>query len=266
MTISLDRHGGPMGRVGDALGRAGRRARGGAKAAPTATKAVIFVVTAVVGFLLVGQIRTSQRVTRQLSAESEGDLARILSDLNTGTDNLRDQVGTLKLQLFSLQTSTRRDDTAVRTAAEQLDALEVLAGTVPATGPGVTVVVDDPESAVRYDQLINLIEELRDAGAEAIAVNAQRVGPTSAFIPGPRGVLLSSPGAPASPLAAPYRVSAIGEPATLDTALNIPGGALDTLKAQRGVQAAVQRAARVDVPALAEPPTFRVARPVGSGP
>jgi uncharacterized protein YlxW (UPF0749 family) len=267
VTASVDPRAGALGRAGQALGRAGRRARRGAGAARTApaTKAVILVVTALVGFLLVGQIRTSQRVTRQLSAESEGDLARILSDLNTGTDNLRDQVGTLKLQLFSLQTSTRRDDTAVRTAAEQLDALEVLAGIVPATGPGVTVVVDDPEAAVRYDQLINLIEELRDAGAEAIAVNAQRVGPTTAFVPGPRGILLTGPGGPGGPLAAPYRVTAIGEPATLDTALNIPGGALDTLRAQRGVQATVQRAAKVDVPALAAPPTFRVARPVGSG-
>jgi uncharacterized protein YlxW (UPF0749 family) len=269
MTVSVDSDG-PLGRAGHALGRAGRRVRGGAGvggagAASAATKAVILLVTGLVGFLLVGQIRTSQRVTRQLSAESEGDLARILSDLNTGTDNLRDQVGTLKLQLFSLQTSTRRDDTAVRTAAEQLDALAVLAGTVPATGPGVTVVVDDPESAVRYDQLINLIEELRDAGAEAIAVNGQRVGGTSAFVPATRGILLTGAGAPTGVLTPPYSVTAIGEPATLDTALNIPGGALDTLRAQRGVTAGVQRAAKVDVPALATPPSFRVARPVGSG-
>jgi len=58
----------------------------------------------------------------------------------------------------------------------------------------------------------------------------------------------------------------IGNPDTLASALGIPGGALDTLQAQRGVNVDVQRAAKVDVPALASPPTFRVARPVGSGP
>jgi uncharacterized protein YlxW (UPF0749 family) len=253
--------GGRLGRAGQVLGRV----RGRAGTAPTATKGVVLVITALVGFLLVGQVRTSQRVTRQLSSESEGDLARILSDLNTGTDNLRDQVGTLKLQLFSLQTSTRRDDTAARTAADQLVALEVLAGTVAATGPGVTVTVDDPESAVRYDLLINLVEELRDAGAEAIAVNGQRVGATSAFAPDNQAILLIGPGVPGARLTAPYRVVSIGEPATLDTALNIPGGATDALRALRSVQVGVQRAARVDVPALAAAPTFRVARPVGSG-
>jgi uncharacterized protein YlxW (UPF0749 family) len=256
---------GPLDRAGEALGRVGGRVRSGARPAPTTVKTVVLVVTALVGFLLVGQVRTSQRVTRQLSAESEGDLARILSDLNTGTDNLRDQVGTLKLQLFSLQTSTGRDATAVRTAAEQLAALEVLAGTSAATGPGVTVTVDDPESAVRYDLLINLIEELRDAGAEAVAVDGERVGATTAFGPAAGAIVLIGPGTPAARLTAPYRVVAIGAPATLDTALNIPGGALDALRAQRSVQVTVQRVAKIDVPALAAAPTFRSARPVGSG-
>jgi uncharacterized protein YlxW (UPF0749 family) len=265
MTARVAGVGGRLGRAGDALGRARGRVRGRARTAPTATKAVVLIIAALVGFLIVGQLRTSRRVSRRLSAESEGDLARILSDLNTGTDNLRDQVGTLKLQLFSLQTSTRRDDTAARTAAEQLAALEILAGTLPATGPGVTVAIDDPDATVRYDAMIDLIEELRDAGAEAIAVNGQRIGATSALAPGDRNITLTGPGAPAVPLAPPYRVTAIGEPATLDTALNIPGGALDTLKAQRGVQVVVQRTAKVDVPALPSSPTFRVARPVGSG-
>jgi uncharacterized protein YlxW (UPF0749 family) len=258
----LARAGRSIGRVG---GRVGGQLMGGTGATRVATKAVILAVTALVGFLLVGQVRTSHRVTRQLSAEREGDLARILSDLNTASDNLRDQVGTLKLQLFSLQSSTRSDTTAAATAAAQLDALRVLAGTVAATGPGISVVVDDPEFAVHYDQLINLIEELRDAGAEAIAVNGERVGATSAFASAGRGILLSGPGAAPSRLSPPYRVTAIGDPATLDTALNIPGGALDALRAQRGVQAAVLRAATVEVPALAGPPTFRAARPVGSG-
>ena len=253
------------GRTGRALGQLGGRVRRRGGATPNAARAVVLLVTVVVGFLLVGQVRTSQSVTRQLSQESEGDLARILADLNTGTDNLRDQVGTLKLQLFSLQTSTSRDDTAARTVAEQLSALEILAGTVPATGPGITVEVDDPQVTVRYDLLIDLIEELRDAGAEALAIDGQRIGATTALAPDRQGVLLSGPGAPGVPLPRPYRVVAIGDPPTLTTALNIPGGSLDTLRAQRGVQVTVVQSATVDVPALASPPSFRAARPVGSG-
>jgi uncharacterized protein YlxW (UPF0749 family) len=227
---------------------------------------VVVVVASLVGFLLVGQLRTSQQVNRSLAKESEGDLARILSNLNTDTDNLRDQVGQLKLQLFSLQTSNQRDQAAASTAQQQLQALEVLAGTVPVTGPGVVVTIDDPQGSVRYDLLIDLIQELRDAGAEAIAVGAERVGATTAFAPAGNGIVVSGPGDPGTLLRAPYRVSVVGSPDTLASALGIPGGALDTLEAQRGVSVDVQRATKVDLPALPSAPTFRVARPVGSGP
>ncbi|HSS11913.1 MAG TPA: DUF881 domain-containing protein [Acidimicrobiales bacterium] len=231
----------------------------------TLIRLAVLVAASVVGFLVVGQVRTTRSTRGNLSGESEADLARILSDRNTTSDNLRDQVGALKLQLFGLQNSSERDQTATQAALDQLRALRVLAGTVAATGPGINVTVDDPESAVRYDVTINLIEELRDAGAEAIAINEQRVGATTAFGPGDRGLVLIGPGTPNLTLRGPYHVVAIGEPATLDTALSIPGGALDALRAERGVQVAVQRAARVDVAALPAAPSFRAARPVGSG-
>jgi len=247
----------PSGRWGRTL----REAR-----ATAAIRFVVIVVASLVGFLLVGQLRTSQRVSRSLSKESEGDLARILSNLNTDTDNLRDQIGQLKLELFSLQTSTQRDQTAAHTAQQQLQALQILAGTVPATGPGVQVTINDPQASIRYDLIIDVIQELRDAGAEAIAVDNQRIGTTTAFGPGSGGVTLSGPGQAGTLLQAPYRVSVIGNPDTLASGLGIPGGALDTLKAQRGVDVDVQRAAKVDVPSLPSAPTFRVARPVGSGP
>jgi uncharacterized protein YlxW (UPF0749 family) len=227
---------------------------------------IVIVVASLVGFLLVGQLRTSQQVSRTLAKENEGDLARILSDLNLDAGNLRDQIGQLKLELFSLQTSTQRDQTASRTAAQQLQALQVLAGTVAASGPGVEVSISDPQVLLRYDLLIDLVQELRDAGAEAIAVNGQRIGATTAFGPDPAGVSISGPGLPPAPLAPPYRVDVIGQPDTLAGALAIPGGALDTLQAQRGVRVAVQRQDRIDVPALPAAPTFRFARPVGSGP
>ena len=66
-------------------------------------------------------------------------------------------------------------------------------------------------------------------------------------------------------LSAPFHVSAIGQPATLDGGLAIPGGALDTLRTQKGVKVDVQRLAKVDLPALAVAPTFKAARPVASG-
>ena len=220
---------------------------------------VVLLVTVLAGFLLVGQVRGDQRIEQPLEAESEEDLARILASLNTEADSLREEISALRLQLVELENSTQREGAAAEAAAAQLRSLQVLAGTVPVTGPGVTVVIRDTEAAVAYANLIDVVQELRDAGAEAIAINSLRVGASSAF--GQRGdeVLLDG-----VVLTAPFRVQAIGHPPTLDGGLKIPGGAVDTLSALREVSVVVSRETSLVLPALADAPSFDVARPVAS--
>ncbi|MFP5377144.1 MAG: DUF881 domain-containing protein [Acidimicrobiia bacterium] len=228
-----------------------RRVRGG--------PVLVVAATAVVGFLLVGQLGTTERFSQRLESESEENLARILASLTAEADALRDEISDLKLQLADLRTSSRQADSAERAADQQLQALAVLAGTVPVTGPGLVLGIEDPERSVTYDTLIDAVQELRDAGAEALAVNDRRVGVASAFSQRDGEVLLDG-----EVLSRPYRIAAIGQPTTLEGGLKIPGGVLDTLGALRGVRAEVSRAAGIDVPALARPPAFRAARPVGS--
>jgi uncharacterized protein YlxW (UPF0749 family) len=221
----------------------------------------VLLVTGLVGFLLVSQLRGTQRFSQRLSAESEGDLARILASLTTEADALRDEISTLKLQLVDLEASSRNDQAAAKAAEDQLQALEVLAGTVPVAGPGVSLGVQDPANSVGYDTMIDIVQELRDAGAEAVSVNGLRVGVSSSFAGKDGRILLDG-----VVLAPPYQVAAIGQPATLEGGLKIPGGALDALAALKDVRADLQRAARLDLPPLARPPAFRTARPVSSTP
>lgn len=226
------------------------------------TPLVVVAVTAAVGFLLVSQLASrDEGFTQRLEAESEENLARILAGLTDEADALRSEIADLKVQLADLRASTRQDDSAEQAARQQLQSLAVLAGTVPVTGPGLVLVVEDPARAVGYDNLIDTIQELRDAGAEAVAVNGRRVGASTSLAPRDGGVAVDGTG-----LTPPYRVVAIGQPATLEGGLKIPGGTLDTLHALREVRAVVQRSAKLEVPALATVPSFRTARPVGSAP
>ena len=224
-----------------------------------AGKVLVALVAAAVGFLLVSQLRGEQRFSRRLQAESESDLARILSSLNTEADSLQDEIASLKLQLLSLQTSSQRDDAAVRQAQEQLAALQVLAGTAPVHGPGVVVRIEDPQASVHYDALVDVVQELRDAGAEAIAIDRVRVVASSAFSEGSGGIVLDG-----TALSVPYEVTAIGAPPTLESGLSIPGGAVDTLSAARGAHVTITRQADVSLPAVLHAPSFQVGHPVGS--
>jgi uncharacterized protein YlxW (UPF0749 family) len=221
----------------------------------------VLAVAVLGGFAGIAQLRGTAQAHATLQADSPEDLTRILASLNSGADALRDEISNLRLQLFSLQTSTQRDATARQAAQDRLRSLEVLSGGVPVFGPGVEARIADPRGAVTYDLLVSAIEELRAAGAEALAVNGHRLGATS-WLSTQSGRLVVD----GTPVAAPLLLDAIGDPATLDGGLRIPGGTVDNLSALPGVAITVQRQARLDLAAMERPPTFDVARPVGSSP
>jgi uncharacterized protein YlxW (UPF0749 family) len=222
-------------------------------AAPVA----LAIAAAFVGFLLVGQLRGEDREAAPLEAESEGDLARILADLNSEADALQGEIAELRIQLSDLRRSSRDEAAAAEAADEQLRNLQVLAGTTPVAGPGVVVTIDDPNLSVTYDTLIDVVQELRDAGAEALSVNDVRIGVATAFAERDGKVTVDG-----SVLTPPYRVSAIGQPATLDGGLKIPGGAVDAISTIKGVRVDVTRRVEVELPALKRTPQFDAARPV----
>lgn len=243
-------------RRGQAAEQTSEGGSGAASRGPTAARALVVVSVGVVGFLVAAQLGTGGRAAETLSAESESDLTRIFSSLNEESAALRDEISQLRLELAALQSSAERDQLARDAAERQLSDLQILAGVVPARGPGVAVRISDPDGVFEFELLLDLVQELRDAGAEAIAVNGRRVGATTAF--SARGAAVTVDG---QEVAQPYEVMAIGDPATLEVGLKIPGGAVDTLDALEGTKVSVERRSEVRVPALERPPAFTVARP-----
>lgn len=220
-------------------------------------RVLVALSAGLVGFLLAAQLGVTQEAAEQLEAESEEDLTRILASLNEESAALSDEISELRLELAALESSAARDQLAREAAVRQLEALEILAGLVPARGPGVGVRIHDPTGAFEYELLLDLVQELRDAGAEAIAVNDRRVGAATDFSSHRGRVTVDD-----EVVSAPYEVVAIGDPATLEVGLRIPGGAADTLGALEGVTVEVERRSEVLVPALERPPSFSVATPV----
>jgi uncharacterized protein YlxW (UPF0749 family) len=193
-----------------------------------ASAAVIGVLTLVLGFGIAVQVHANSSGDT-LSRLREDDLIGILDDQNARADRLRQQIASLQQNLRELQDSGDRSAAARKQADEQAQALGVLLGTLPAAGPGVSVTVTDPDGKLGGEDLYDLVQELRGAGAEAIQFGAVRVT-TSTWFGGSGGSIVVG----GTQLSAPYRVTAIGDPKTLDTALNIPGGVAATVRAAGG--------------------------------
>lgn len=222
----------------------------------TQTKIALVVVALAVGLLVGVQASRQNGATARLAAESPEDLARILSDLNAEADQLARQVADLRLKLFRYEGTAEREDLALRDARKTLRDLQVLAGTTDVRGPGLTIEIGDPTARVTWEPVLDLVQELRDAGAEAISVSGVRVVASSWFGPAEAGVTIDG-----EVLVPPYEVHAIGEPADLREALAIPGGPISLIEAQPGVTIMVDERDRLRLPALRREITFRYARP-----
>ena len=137
-----------------------------------------------------------------------------------------------------------------------------------ATGPGITLTIADPRTQVSADALLDALEELRDAGAEAVQLEGTgpRGGPVAVRVVAETALLDDRSGVSAggTALRAPYRFVVLGDPGTLSAALAIPGGVLDTVH-QQGGTTAVARLARLRVSALRPLEHPRYARPVPPG-
>ena len=217
---------------------------------------LIGVLVALLGFAIAVQVRSNSS-SDSLSGAREEDLIRILDDQNLQAARLRQQIADLQLTVGQLQAGGDRNSVALQQAEQQLAALGVLLGTLPATGPGVVVTVTDPARKLQPEDLLDIVQELRGAGAEAIQFGGVRVGVSTSFTAAPSGVQVDD-----TVEQPPYVVRALGDPKTLDTALNIPGGVAATARAAGG-DAAVAEMQRVTITALRQLPNPKYASPSG---
>ncbi len=209
---------------------------------------------ALLGFGLAVGVRAARRPAALTSARSE-DLVRLLDDLDAQRQRLREQLASLEQSRARLAGASGQAAVLAeaRTRAGQLG---VLAGTVPAHGPGVLLTITDPQAAVRADVIVDVIQELRDAGAEAIDISGVRLGLNSFVLDAPGTIVVDG-----RSLSPPYRVSAIGDPATLAPALRIPGGVVDTVASRPGAAATIENRPLVDIGSLRALPARTYASP-----
>lgn len=226
---------------------------------------LVALLLGLLGFAAVVQVQATQDDGPLATARQE-DLVAILDDLSNRNDRLRDEIGTLSDAQERLTTGTDRTEVALEQARRRAQVLGVLAGTVPARGPGVVLTITDPAGQVDANVLLDALQELRDAGAEAIQLEgpvergasgaeAVRVVASTSLLDTEGGVVVDG-----AVLQSPYRFTVVGDPATLAPALGIPGGVEATVAGRDG-RAEVERRPQVVVDALRPLDPPRYARP-----
>lgn len=222
---------------------------------PRATRAnaLAAILAIALGFAIATQVHQTQGTG--LEGMRQDDLLRVLDDVTLRSERLDASINSLTAQRDALQNTSGSSAAAQAQAQSRLDALRVLTGQVPAGGPGIELTISDPKNAYPSAALLDAVQELRDAGAEVIQVGDTRVVASTWF--GGRAGALTADG---KPIPAPVVIRAIGDPQTLASAMQIPGGVIETARRVGGT-AAVRTLTQLTISVLAEPPATNYLQP-----
>jgi uncharacterized protein YlxW (UPF0749 family) len=187
------------------------------------SQALVAAVAFILGILVVVQIR-SQAGNNTLAAMSSQDLTFLVANLNTRNDQLRGEIATLQSQLAALESGGSLGATSVNEIRAEIGRIRAWAGLDPVGGRGIEITVSGPITASAVEDLVN---ELKNAGAEAIAVEDVRVVPGTVFGGGGEGGLSVDDTA----LGDPFTIQVIGTPDTLTGSLARAGGIIAQLAA-----------------------------------
>ncbi|WP_309650439.1 DUF881 domain-containing protein [Nocardioides sp.] len=214
---------------------------------PSRRQVVVALLLALVGFAAVTQVRSTE-VDDTYSALREQDLIDVLNGLAGTTQRAESEITRLQRTRDDLQSDTSRRQAALEQAQSEVDTLNILAGLVPVTGPGIRITITEVDGTVEVASLIDTVQELRTVGAEAMQFNGQvRIIAQSSFTDDVGGISIDGVA-----LASPYVIDVIGDPAVLEGAMTFALGPKAKLE-DDGAELEVQQLTSLDIEAVRSP-------------
>ena len=223
---------------------------------PSAGQVVVGALLAAVGFAAVTQVRANE-LDNTYAGYREQDLIDVLTALSGAAQRAEGELARLENARRDLRSVTSRREAALAEAKQSLDTYNILAGLVPVTGPGVRITITETEGEVSAATMIDTVQELRNAGAEAMMINGEvRVIAQTSFEDG-RG---RARWWTASCVESPYVIDVIGEPTTLRSGMVFLRGPVDQLEGD-GAEVDIAEFSSLDISAVRNPVRPEFAQP-----
>jgi uncharacterized protein YlxW (UPF0749 family) len=222
---------------------------------PSRAQVVVAGLLAVVGFAAVTQIQSYQ-ADDTYSGYSEQALIDVLNGLAGTSQRAQAEISRLERAREELRTTSQAREAALRQARERAETLEILAGTVPVNGPGIRITVQEVEGEVSVGSVLDTVQELRTAGAEALQINGEvRIVASTSFEATLGGLVVDG-----TTLRPPYVIDAIGEPAAMAGSLVFAQGPIAQLE-EDGATVDVVELASLDIESVRTPARTEYAEP-----
>lgn len=216
--------------------------------------AILLFVTA----LLITWTWRSQQAQPEFAQARQADLVQLLDSITSRSRAMEEELRDLERTHNNLANGRNQADLAKQEAQRRIEQLNILAGTVPASGPGIEIRIYDPQGKITAELMLNAVQELRDAGAEVLEINEKvRIVSRSFFTMS--GGKLTVDGIA---LEAPYLIRAIGDPGTLEAGARFRGGLVSEVEGTRvGGEVGIKQLDQLRISATVKPVEYEFARP-----
>lgn len=233
-------------------------------------KIALAIVCIILGFVISMQFKSVKNTpgSGMISTQKAHQLAIELSKLRDDKIQLNEELTSLERRLKEYELSESDENLIIKNLKNDLDRYQLYSGYKPAIGPGITVLVEDPIGEgyggsegsfimYNYDIILALINKLNAAGAEAISINNQRYISTTEIYYTSNSILINQ--VPTNP---PFIINAIGNPDTLEAALNMRYGIVWEMRQYYGLQVNISKETIVEVPRYSQVIEYKYAKPI----
>lgn len=219
------------------------------------------------GILLAIQFQTQKSISEATPTRRIEELTAMLKKEEEYKRSLEKKAKRLDELLNS-----RQEKVAV--GSDELREIKILSGVVKLQGEGLEVILDDSKRKpqpnedgnlyiIHNEDILKVVNELWASGAEAVAVNNQRIRANTEITCAGPTISINR-----TRLVPPYVITALGDTNMLYTSLNLSGGIIDALNyfaKQYGLQVAVKKKETVTIPADMNDYYFYYAKPKKAG-
>ena len=233
-------------------------------------KVAIAIICCVLGLIITIQIKSVREVSEGgfLSTQKAQILAAELRHLRLEKELLYEELTDLENRLREYELSEADENLMIKNLKNDLERYQLLSGFLPGFGPGVIVTLEDPPGSYNqidndsfivynYEILLELVNTLNAAGAEAISINEQRYVSTTEIYYASNSLFIND-----TATFPPYEIKAIGNPETLEAALNMRYGILWQMRQYYNLQVSVRKENELQIPRYHQVFQFEYATPM----
>lgn len=228
------------------------------------------LVSLLIGLLLAVQIRSTGNFSSTVPDLRTSEMRVLLMDAISQNQALQEDIDELREHLQQYEKALTKGEGALGLLTADLEKARILAGVVAVEGPGLVITMidslrvaaqgEDPAVFIVHDEdILKITNVLFAAGAEAISVNDQRLLAISEIHCAGPSISINN-----TRIAAPFVITAIGNPEVMESSLRMRGGIMETLN-YFGIDVSIKRVPMISVPGYSRTIRFELARPVKGG-